>query len=167
MAQGESLTLRERLFDKSIAMSIYILPLIEMIISFGFSCLNTILPLSQLTQPALAPILNFWQTTPISIIVFLMAYFLVIRPTLSFRRFVRFNVAQGLLLYLMSTLVCFLYSVMPTILKQSFLGFMIESVFYLAIVGASLYSMISVSLGVYSDIPFISEAADLHVQPSR
>lgn len=164
MAQGTSLNFRERFCDKSIASLAYFLPLLEMIQAFKFSCLNTILPLDQLLLSGpLQKFLNFYATNSISLFAFLIGYFFIVRPKLTFRRFVRFNVAQALLLYLVSTLLCYSYMMVPVLIKQSILGFIIESIFYLAVVGATTYSMTSVMLGFYTDIPILSEAAEMHV----
>ena len=104
----------------------------------------------------------------VGIAVFFGLYFLVVRNE-RLRHFVRFNTMQALLLYLFSIICSYLFQLLGIGIDaldlgaDFFLGIILTTIF-LAVFGASLYSIVQALRGLYPEIPVISDAAYPHVR---
>jgi hypothetical protein len=157
-----SLTLKERLSDKAIALFAYTFPLSEMICYFKFSCIGLILPINHLVSGAFGQFV--YVMTELGFFAVLLGYFLILKPNsrYEFRKFVRFNVAQAMLIHMLLGFICYIWQMLPAWICQSALGFVFQSTFYLVFVGTIIYCMQGVCAGYYTEIPIISEAAEIH-----
>lgn len=176
MVWRKSSTMQERI----LACLTYLVPILEALI-FGFVLFALIPPLKLIFSPLflLAPI-YFYSIGGIAVIPF-VAFFaiyvgIVQNQTLS--HFLRFNAMQALLLAVFAWLCSALLKLFGMSQSLMFGGFgatassvtagLLESIvfsaIFIAVVGASIYSVVQSLRGQYAEMPLISEAAHSQVR---
>ena len=140
----------------------YILPLIE-VRQFG-GLLFSLFPFLELLYVPFTPVALLYQSIPFAdFILFFALYLLVVRNE-KVQHLIRFHTLQALLLSIF-TYLCTEVLKLVNILQQgaSFSVPMFWSVMFtlifLAVVGASIFSVVQAVRGLYAEIPLISQAA--------
>jgi hypothetical protein len=156
--------------DRIFACLVYLIPLLE-VLPFGLSLFSLFPPLGYLFFPLflLLPIYNYsiGGLSIISFALFIGLYIGVVRNE-SIRHFLRFNTMQALLLAIIVYLISLLLSLLglASALRPS--GFsaplspmdILGNTLFLAVVVASLYSVVQCVRGLYAEkIPVVSDAA--------
>ncbi|MEC4817424.1 MAG: Tic20 family protein [Scytonema sp. PMC 1069.18] len=148
----------------------YILPLIQ-VYGFGLLLFQQI-PFLQFLFLPLVPFMALYaflgQSIPligsfIGLAIFFALYLLVVRNE-KIAHFIRFHTLQALLLGIFASLCQAVLELVGiaqqgTALSIPLLGGVLYTVIFLAVVAASVYSIVQAIRGVYAEIPVISQAA--------
>ena len=86
------------------------------------------------------------------------------RGTVRVSRYIRFNVVQAILLNIICAAINSVYPVLPVFIRESKLGILIASNFYIGILVLILYCSFCIITGRYAQVPVLSEGARLQVQ---
>ncbi|MDX2212076.1 MAG: Tic20 family protein [Oculatellaceae cyanobacterium bins.114] len=149
--------------DRLFACLPYLLPLIEVIISFGrafflrFPELQIILfPL----QPFIAIYAIIIGSIPFGgFLVFLALYFLVVRNE-SIQHFIRFNAMQSILIGIGVSLASLVwFDLVAKIVRIPLVNETVAFIVFLGTVAAVIYSVVQSAFGRYAEIPPLSDAA--------
>ena len=140
----------------------YILPLIE-VRQFG-DLLFSLFPFLELLYVPLSPVAQLYKSIPFGdFILFFALYLLVVRNE-KVQHFIRFHTLQALLLSIFTYLCTAVLQLVGFVQKgvslplDMFWSVMFTLIF-LAVVGASIFSIVQAVRGLYAEIPLISEAA--------
>lgn len=149
--------------DRLFACLPYVLPLIEVVSSFGiivftqFPVLEFVfLPLQPfiLVYALVAGLLPFG-----GFIIFLALYLLVVRNE-SIPHFIRFNTMQSILIGFVVSIVGLLwFSVLGRIIRVPLISEVVAYVLFFGTVAAVVYSIVQAARGRYPEIPPLSDAA--------
>ncbi|MBW4633128.1 MAG: hypothetical protein KME30_14890 [Iphinoe sp. HA4291-MV1] len=146
----------------------YILPLIQ-VSAFGIFLFSQF-PFLRLLYVPLIPFIQLQaylnQLIPfigIDFVIFFALYLLVVRNE-KVQHFIRFHTLQALLLSIFAYL-CMAILQLIGIVQQGasisvpLFGDVMNTLIFLAVVGASIYSIVQAVRGLYAEIPLISQAA--------
>lgn len=153
--------------DRLVAICFYFLPFIETCNNFGILFITDFFIIRVLYEHTLMPILVPYNEFPIiGFFIFLLSYLIFVKEIfgMRFKRFLRFNVAQSLLIYLINTVISTIFASLPSFIMDNILGELLDDIMILSnyiIIGYSIYKAFS---GQYSRIPLISEAARIQAQ---
>lgn len=145
----------------------YGLPLLEGLQNFG----QQILPdypfsLMSLYKKTLMPLVIFYVTHPaLAFVIFFVLYYLFVRtksPVPS-RPFIRFNVLQSILLFLINSLLGAAFRALPIEFRMSLYGLMLCNTLFWFVLSTILYSIVKSIQGKYSRIPVISQAVRIQI----
>jgi len=107
----------------------------------------------------------FYQDNVYVIFILMIAIFIgCSRGSLPLSKYARFNIIQAILLNIICSCLGSIYTFLPIVLRESFIGVVLANFFYLGLVLLIIYSSILIFYGRYPKIPVISEAAKLQVQ---
>nr|QCI06372.1 hypothetical protein [Dictyurus purpurascens] len=145
----------------------YGLPLLEGLQNFG----QQILPdypfsLMSLYKKTLMPFVIFYVTHPeLAFIVFFILYSLFVRnkSPMPNRPFIRFNVLQSILLFLINSLLGVTFRALPIEFRVSIYGLMLCNTLFWFVLSTIIYSIIKCVQGKYAKIPVISQAVRMQI----
>jgi uncharacterized membrane protein len=157
--------------DRVFACLVYTLPLVE-VSFFGVFLFAEIPPIGVAYNTVLFPFLLAYGILArfipfFGLILFFVLFFCVVRNE-RLRHFLRFNTMQSLLLSIFTTLCQLVLEllgiVVPAVGSESLFVTVGFNLIFLAIVSASVYSIVQCIRGIYAEIPMISEAAYAQVR---
>nr|YP_009393452.1 hypothetical protein [Bostrychia simpliciuscula]ARW62014.1 hypothetical protein [Bostrychia simpliciuscula] len=145
----------------------YGLPLLEGLQNFG----QQILPdypfsLMSLYKKTLMPLVIFYVTHPaLAFIIFFVLYYLFVRnkSPIPNRPFIRFNVLQSILLFLINSLLGAAFRALPIEFRMSLYGLMLCNTLFWFVLSTILYSIAKSIEGKYAKIPVISQAVRIQI----
>lgn len=145
----------------------YWLPLLEGLQNFG----QQILPdypfsLMSVYKNTLMPIVIFYVTHPaLAFIVFFVLYYLFVRAKspIPDRPFIRFNVLQSILLFLINSLLGAIFRALPIEFRMSLYGLMLCNTLFWFVLSTIIYSVFKSIEGKYAKIPIISQAVRIQI----
>jgi len=145
----------------------YGLPLFEGLQNFG----QQILPdypfsLMIVYKKTLMPLVVFYVTHPaLAFIVFFVLYYLFVRTKspIPNRPFIRFNVLQSILLFLINSLLGATFRALPIEFRVSIYGLMLCNTLFWFVLSTILYSFVKALQGKYAKIPVISQAVRIQI----
>lgn len=158
---------RVSIIDKYGAIIPYWLPLLEGSMNFGMSVISEYPQhILSLYSKYILPLLEIYIAYPIlAFIVFFLLYYLFIRLDRPIRTssFVRFNILQAILLFLINSVLGASYKSLPIEFRSSLMGLAVTNIFFLFTVSTIIYSVTKSIEGQYSHIPIISEAVKMQI----
>nr|YP_009392613.1 hypothetical protein [Bostrychia tenella]ARW61175.1 hypothetical protein [Bostrychia tenella] len=145
----------------------YGLPLLEGLQNFG----QQILPdypfsLMSLYKKTLMPLVIFYVTHPaLAFVIFFVLYYLFVRTKspIPSRPFIRFNVLQSILLFLINSLLGAAFRALPIEFRMSLYGLMLCNTLFWFVLSTIIYSIVKSIQGKYSKIPVISQAVKIQI----
>ena len=145
----------------------YGLPLLEGLQNFG----QQILPdypfsIMSLYKRTLMPFVIFYVTHPaLAFIIFFVLYYLFVRSKSPMynRPFIRFNVLQSILLFLINSLLGVTFRALPIEFRVSIYGLMLCNTLFWFVLSTIIYSIIKCIQGKYGKIPVISQAVRIQI----
>ena len=151
------------LLSQILAVCTYLLPFLE-ISKQNVSLVMAFGPLNYFYRSFIAEYFAFYFNNPLFEFVFFFFLFIFcVRKVLPINNFVRFNIMQSILIFLLASLLNVFFISLPVSLRNSFLGEILGNVFYSLVLYSILYSVFQVLRGRYASIPFVSEAVRLHL----
>lgn len=155
------------LLDRCGSILPYWLPLLEGLQNFG----QQILPdypfsLMSLYKKTLMPFVIFYVTHPaLAFVTFFILYYLFVRPKspLPNRPFIRFNVLQSILLFLINSLLGATFRALPIEFRMSLYGLMLCNTLFWFVLSTIIYSVVKSIEGKYAKIPVISQAVRIQI----
>nr|YP_009395925.1 hypothetical protein [Dasya naccarioides]ARW65111.1 hypothetical protein [Dasya naccarioides] len=145
----------------------YSLPLLEGLQNFG----QQILPdypfsLMSLYKKTFMPLVIFYVTHPaLAFIAFFVLYYLFVRAKspIPNRPFIRFNVLQSILLFLINSLLGVTFRALPIEFRVNIYGLMLCNTLFWFVLSTILYSVTKAMQGKYAKIPVISQAVRIQI----
>nr|YP_009315246.1 Hypothetical protein ycf60 [Yamadaella caenomyce]SCW23701.1 Hypothetical protein ycf60 [Yamadaella caenomyce] len=145
----------------------YWLPLLEGLQNFG----QQILPdypfsLMSLYKQTLMPFVIVYVTNPTwAFLIFFILYYLFVRAKSPIRNrpFMRFNVIQAILLFLINSLLGATFRALPIEFRMSLYGLMLCNTLFWFVLLTIFYSVIKSIEGRYAKIPVISQAVKIQI----
>ena len=147
----------------------YLLPIIE-VFSFGMFIFQQF-PIVTLLYVPLAPLMLIYgmiNGTRIggfgvgSLILFLALYLgVVTNPRIA--RFIRFNTLQAILIGILISLCSLTLEILLPIITASAIHQILFNIVFLGTIGMCGYGIVMSALGKYTEIPQLSETAQLHI----
>nr|AYR06346.1 hypothetical protein [Renouxia sp.] len=155
------------LLDRCGSVIPYWLPLLEGLQNFG----QQILPdypfsIMSIYRKTLMPLVLFYVTHPaLAFIVFFILYYLFVRAKspIPDRPFIRFNVLQSILLFLINSLLGATFRALPIEFRVSLYGLMLCNTLFWFVLSTVAYSVIKAIEGRYAKIPVISQAVRIQI----
>nr|YP_009510749.1 hypothetical protein [Gracilaria gracilis]AXI96422.1 hypothetical protein [Gracilaria gracilis] len=155
------------LVDRFSSILPYWLPLLEGLQNFG----QQILPdypfnIMQVYKKTLMPLVIFYVTHPtLAVIIFFILYYLFVRnkSPIPDRPFIRFNVLQSILLFLINSLLGATFRALPIEFRMSLYGLMLCNTLFWFVLSTIIYSIIKSIEGKYARIPVISQAVRIQI----
>ena len=155
------------ILDRCSSIFPYWLPLLEGLQNFG----QQILPdypfsLMSLYKKTLMPLVIFYVTHPtLAFIIFFILYYLFVRAKspIPDRPFIRFNVLQAILLFLINSLLGATFRALPIEFRMSLYGLMLCNTLFWFVLSTIFYSIIKSIEGKYAQIPVISQAVRIQI----
>nr|YP_009122078.1 hypothetical protein [Choreocolax polysiphoniae]AJH65836.1 hypothetical protein [Choreocolax polysiphoniae] len=156
------------LIDKLSSMCSYILPLLEGLQNFGQQVLPDYpLSLIYIYKKICMPLVIFYITNPLLIFtIFFILYYLFIRSKspIPNRPFIRFNVLQAILLFLINSLLGSVFRSLPIALRVNLYGLILCNILFWFVLTTVIYSAIESFKGQYTKIPVISQAVKIQIE---
>nr|YP_009392189.1 hypothetical protein [Osmundaria fimbriata]ARW60751.1 hypothetical protein [Osmundaria fimbriata] len=145
----------------------YGLPLLEGLQNFG----QQILPdypfsLMSLYKKTFMPLVIFYVTHPaLAFIIFFVLYYLFVRTKspIPNRPFIRFNVLQSILLFLINSLLGAAFRALPIEFRMSLYGLILCNTLFWFVLSTIIYSVLKSIEGKYAKIPVISQAVKIQI----
>lgn len=155
------------LLDRCGSVIPYWLPLLEGLQNFGQQILPDY-PFSVMSiyRKTLMPLVLFYVTHPaLAFIVFFILYYLFVRAKspVPDRPFIRFNVLQSILLFLINSLLGATFRALPIEFRVSLYGLMLCNTLFWFVLSTIVYSVIKAIEGRYAKIPVISQAVRIQI----
>lgn len=155
------------IIDRCCSIFPYWLPLLEGLQNFG----QQILPdypfkLMSLYKQTLMPFVVFYVTHPaLAFITFFLLYYLFVRAKspIPDRPFIRFNVLQSILLFLINSLLGATFRALPIEFRMSLYGLMLCNTLFWFVLSTIAYSVVKSIEGKYARIPVISQAVRIQI----
>jgi len=145
----------------------YWLPLLEGLQNFGQQILPDY-PFSMMSiyKKTLMPLVIFYVTHPaLAFIIFFVLYYLFVRAKspIPDRPFIRFNVLQSILLFLINSLLGATFRALPIEFRMSLYGLMLCNTLFWFVLSTIIYSVVKSIEGKYAKIPVISQAVRIQI----
>nr|QCI04039.1 hypothetical protein [Antithamnionella ternifolia] len=155
------------ILDRCSSILPYWLPLLEGLQNFG----QQILPdypfgLMSVYKKTLMPLVIFYVTHPaLAFIIFFILYYLFVRAKspIPDRPFIRFNVLQAILLFLINSLLGATFRALPIEFRMSLYGLMLCNTLFWFVLSTIFYSVVKSIEGKYAQIPVISQAVRIQI----
>lgn len=157
--------------DRAFACLPYLLPLIEVVI-FGTPLFARLPILKIIYLTLLNPFLQIYTvitgSIPYADLIIFFALFLLVVRNEKIHRFIRYNTMQSILISIVLSLFSLCLQLLGLV-GANFSGFplfgeVLVNLIFLAVVSASIYSIVQCIRGRYAEIPMISEAAYTQVR---
>nr|YP_009394689.1 hypothetical protein [Polysiphonia elongata]ARW63251.1 hypothetical protein [Polysiphonia elongata] len=145
----------------------YGLPLMEGLQNFGQQVLPDY-PFSLMTvyKKTFMPLVIFYVTHPaLAFITFFVLYYLFVRSKspIPNRPFIRFNVLQAILLFLINSLLGSAFRALPIEFRVSLYGLILCNTLFWFVLSTIMYSSFKSLQGKYANIPVISQAVKIQI----
>nr|YP_009502023.1 Tic20 family protein Ycf60 [Porolithon onkodes]ASB29625.1 Tic20 family protein Ycf60 [Porolithon onkodes] len=145
----------------------YSLPLLEGLQNFGQQILPDY-PFGVMTiyKKTFMPLVLFYVTHPaLAFVAFFVLYYLFVRSKspLPNRPFIRFNVLQSILLFLINSLLGATFRALPIEFRMSLYGLMFCNTLFWFVLSTISYSIFKALEGKYARIPVISQAVRIQI----
>nr|SCW22885.1 Hypothetical protein ycf60 [Nemalion sp. H.1444] len=145
----------------------YWLPLLEGLQNFGQQILPDY-PFSMMSiyKKTLMPFVIVYVTNPTwAFLIFFLLYYLFVRPKspIPNRPFIRFNVIQAILLFLINSLLGATFRALPIEFRMSLYGLMLCNTLFWFVLLTITYSVVKSVQGKYARIPVISQAVKIQI----
>lgn len=145
----------------------YGLPLMEGLQNFGQQVLPDY-PFSVMTlyKKTLMPLVIFYVTNPaLAFITFFALYYLFVRSKspIPNRPFIRFNVLQAILLFLINSLLGSAFRALPIEFRVSLYGLILCNTLFWFVLSTISYASFKALEGKYANIPVISQAVKIQI----
>ena len=145
----------------------YGLPLMEGLQNFGQQVLPDY-PFSLMTlyKKTFMPLVIFYVTHPaLAFITFFVLYYLFVRSKspIPNRPFIRFNVLQAILLFLINSLLGSAFRALPIEFRVSLYGLILCNTLFWFVLSTIIYSSFKSLEGKYARIPVISQAVRMQI----
>nr|YP_009541930.1 hypothetical protein [Neogoniolithon spectabile]AYR06139.1 hypothetical protein [Neogoniolithon spectabile] len=155
------------MLDRICSIFPYALPLFEGLQNFGQQILPDY-PFSVMSiyKKTLMPFVLYYVTHPgLAFIVFFVLYYLFVRPKspIPNRPFIRFNVFQAILLFLINSLLGATFRALPIEFRTSLYGLMFCNTLFWFVLSTIFYSVFKAIEGKYAKIPVISQAVRIQI----
>lgn len=155
------------LIDRFASIFPYGLPLMEGLQNFG----QQVLPdypfrLMSVYKKTFMPLVIFYVTHPaLAFITFFVLYYLFVRSKspIPNRPFIRFNVLQAILLFLINSLLGSAFRALPIEFRVSLYGLILCNTLFWFVLSTIVYSSFKSLEGKYSNIPVISQAVKIQI----
>ena len=155
------------ILDRCSSVLPYWLPLLEGLQNFG----QQILPdypfsIMNLYKKTLMPLVIFYVTHPaLAFVTFFVLYYLFVRAKspVPDRPFIRFNVLQSILLFLINSLLGSIFRALPIEFRVSVYGLMLCNTLFWFVLLTIFYSVGKSISGQYAKIPVISQAVRIQI----
>nr|YP_010850364.1 hypothetical protein Ycf60 [Lophurella caespitosa]WGH13184.1 hypothetical protein Ycf60 [Lophurella caespitosa] len=162
-ANSDSITF----LDRFVSILPYGLPLLEGLQNFG----QQILPdypfsLMSIYKKTFMPLVIFYVTHPaLAFIIFFVLYYLFVRSKspIPNRPFVRFNVLQAILLFLINSLLGSAFRALPIEFRVSLYGLILCNTLFWFVLSTITYAIVKSIEGNYAKIPVISQAVRIQI----
>ena len=145
----------------------YWLPLLEGLQNFGQQILPDYpLSIMSIYKKTLMPFVLFYVTHPaLAFIVFFVLYYLFVRAKspIPDRPFIRFNVLQSILLFLINSLLGATFRALPIEFRMSLYGLILCNTLFWFVLSTIFYSVLKAVEGKYAKIPVISQAVRIQI----
>lgn len=145
----------------------YWLPLLEGLQNFGQQILPDYpLSIMSIYKKTLMPFVLFYVTHPaLAFIVFFILYYLFVRAKspIPDRPFIRFNVLQSILLFLINSLLGATFRALPIEFRMSLYGLILCNTLFWFVLSTIFYSVVKAVEGKYAKIPVISQAVRIQI----
>ena len=156
-----------QILERCVSVMAFIFPFIELSYYFGakvfLSTESILLKIFYINN--IQKLTAFYQDNVYVIFILMIAIFIgCSRGSLPLSKYARFNIIQAILLNIICSCLGSIYTFLPIVLRESFIGVVLANFFYLGLVLLIIYSSILIFYGRYPKIPVISEAAKLQVQ---
>nr|YP_009399442.1 hypothetical protein [Dictyomenia sonderi]ARW69048.1 hypothetical protein [Dictyomenia sonderi] len=153
--------------DRFVSILPYGLPLLEGLQNFG----QQILPdypfsLMSIYKKTFMPLVIFYVTHPaLAFIIFFILYYLFVRSKspIPNRPFVRFNVLQAILLFLINSLLGSAFRALPIEFRVSLYGLILCNTLFWFVLSTIIYAITKSIEGNYAKIPVISQAVRIQI----
>nr|WGH13773.1 hypothetical protein Ycf60 [Lophurella pseudocorticata] len=153
--------------DRFVSILPYGLPLLEGLQNFG----QQILPdypfsLMSIYKKTFMPLVIFYVTHPaLAFIIFFVLYYLFVRSKspIPNRPFVRFNVLQAILLFLINSLLGSAFRALPIEFRVSLYGLILCNTLFWFVLSTITYAIVKSIEGNYAKIPVISQAVRIQI----
>nr|YP_009396539.1 hypothetical protein [Vertebrata australis]ARW65725.1 hypothetical protein [Vertebrata australis] len=153
--------------DRFVSIFPYGLPLMEGLQNFG----QQVLPdypfsLMSLYKKTFMPLVIFYVTHPaLAFITFFVLYYLFVRSKspIPNRPFVRFNVLQAILLFLINSLLGSAFRALPIEFRVSLYGLILCNTLFWFVLSTISYAFVKSLQGRYANIPVISQAVKIQI----
>nr|YP_009397981.1 hypothetical protein [Gredgaria maugeana]ARW67167.1 hypothetical protein [Gredgaria maugeana] len=153
--------------DRFVSILPYGLPLLEGLQNFG----QQILPdypfsLMSIYKKTFMPLVIFYVTHPaLAFIIFFVLYYLFVRSKspIPNRPFVRFNVLQAILLFLINSLLGSAFRALPIEFRVSLYGLILCNTLFWFVLSTITYAVAKSIEGNYARIPVISQAVRIQI----
>nr|ARW60538.1 hypothetical protein [Polysiphonia sp.] len=161
--KNNSITFLDRLFS----ILPYGLPFLEGLQNFG----QQILPdypfnLMSIYKKTFMPLVIFYVTHPaLAFITFFVLYYLFVRSKspIPNRPFIRFNVLQAILLFLINSLLGSAFRALPIEFRVSLYGLILCNTLFWFVLSTIIYAIAKSIEGRYAKIPVISQAVRIQI----
>ena len=151
------------LLSQILGICTYLLPFLE-ISKQNVSLVREFEPLNYFYRSFITEYFTFYFNNPLfEFALFFFLFIFCVRKVLPINNFVRFNIMQSILIFLLASLLNVFFISLPVSLRNSFLGEIVGNVFFILIFCSILYPIFQVLRGRYASIPFVSEAVRLHL----
>ena len=117
-------------------------------------------------KQTLMPIVIFYATNPaLAFIVFFVLYYLFVKTKspIPDRPFIRFNVLQAILLFLINSFLGVIFRALPIEFRVSLYGLMLCNTLLWFVLSTIIYSVLKSIEGKYAQIPVISQAVKIQI----
>jgi len=156
-----------QILERFVSVLAFIFPFIELSYYFGakvfLSTESLLLKIFYINN--IQKLTAFYQDNVYVIFILMIAIFIgCSRGSLPLSKYARFNIIQAILLNIICSCLGSIYTFLPIVLRESFIGAVLANFFYLGLILLIVYSSILIFYGRYPKIPVISEAAKLQVQ---
>lgn len=149
----------------------YWLPLLEGLQNFGQQVLPSYpLNLMFMYKQTLMPLVIFYVTHPaLAFVTFFVLYYLFVRAKspVPNRPFIRFNVLQSILLFLINSLLGATYRALPIEFRTSLYGLMLCNTLFWFVLSTIIYAIVQSVQGRYAKIPVISQAVRIQIDSQQ
>nr|YP_009296701.1 hypothetical protein Apop_151 [Apophlaea sinclairii]AOM65841.1 hypothetical protein Apop_151 [Apophlaea sinclairii] len=155
------------ILDKYSSVIPYWLPLLEGSMNFGMRVISQYpKQILLLYNKYILPLLEIYIAYPmLAFVVFFLLYYLFIRldRPIQTSSFVRFNIFQAILLFLINSVLGASYKSLPIEFRSSFVGLAMTNILFLFTLSTIFYSVVKSIEGKYPQIPIISEAVKMQI----
>jgi hypothetical protein len=157
----------QKTLDQCLSICAFFFPFLEVTTYFGqkvFLSTDSLF-LRQFYISNLSKLTVFYTQNVYVIFIFMVGVFLVCsRGTVPLSKYARFNIIQAILINIIYSCIGSIYTYLPIVLRESYIGIVLANFFYLGFILIVFYSALLIFYYKYPTIPVISEAAKLQVQ---
>ena len=156
--------------ERGLGIIAFIFPFVEISSYFGAKVFLSAesIPLQYFYRNFILNLVTVYQNNAyLSFALIIGIFFICSKGSLPLTKFVRFNIIQSILLYIICSCIGQVLGIYcPPVIRESTIGILLANFFYLGVLVLICYASILIMFGRYPRIPVISEAARIQVQRS-